>query len=163
MKDFLNFLIKRSISYLQEDLNIEVIDSVFEIICPKKMKMKKNTVMIGLGGNINSLISIGSDDLLLDKILESFLEGAPIDNKDIADIRDSLSCEIANIIIGNAISPFANDSIINITPPILIYEESSFFKYKDSKITSVTIKTKFGEMLVVVTMPKIDKFSKQLK
>jgi len=154
MKNLSSLLMDRSISFLQEDMNIKVINSKFEITCPKKTKLKENMAMIGLGGNINSLVCIGSDDILLDKIVEAFLEGEIINDKDLNDIRESVSCEVANIIIGNAITTLAKDSIINITPPIFIYKGKSLFKDKTSKITITTIKTNFGEMLISVIMSK---------
>lgn len=161
MKNMLVLLMDRTISFLKEDMGIEVIDEKLEVTCPQKIKLKKNTAMIGLGGDVNSLVSIGTDDELLKKITNNFIDDEEFDIDEIQGINESMCCEIANIIIGNVLKS-TDDTTINITPPILVYEAKSLFKYKNAAITTATIKTNYGEALVSIVMSS-ELFENELK
>ncbi len=54
-----------------------------------------------------------------------------------------------------------DDSIINITPPILIHEAKSLAKYKNSMILETKISTVNGDIQLTVIGPK-DVFSDKL-
>ena len=76
------------------------------------------------------------------------------DAEELAEIRESVACEVVNIIVGNALKNPIDDTVLSITPPILIYEAKRLFKYKDSKIATSVIKTQYGEMLISAVGPK---------
>jgi len=101
--DILTPLIERSISFLQDDLNINVITDKIEVIHTAKIDLKKNTAMIGTGGSIQVLITIGYDDNLLEKIVLAFLEGEEPVEAEKEELYESVSCEFVNIIVGNAL------------------------------------------------------------
>jgi len=159
--DILSPLIQRSISFLKDDLEIDVISENIDIISPKKVKLKKNTAMLGTGGSVQVLITMGYDDKLLDKVVEAFLEGEEAEEDELEEIQESVSCEVVNTIVGNALKNPLDGTTLGITPPILISEAKSLFKQKSSEIAAATIKTKFGEMLLTVVGPK-ELFSKTL-
>ncbi|MFT5661394.1 MAG: CheY-specific phosphatase CheX [Sulfurimonas sp.] len=154
-------LVKRSISFLQNDLEINVSSDSTDGVSTKKVNLKKNTAMIGTGGSVQVLVTMGYDDALLDKIIEAFLEGEEIDEDEMDEVKESVSCEVINTIVGNALKNPLDDTALSITPPILIYEATSLFKQKSSQIVTATIKTEFGEMLVTVVGPKAS-YSKTL-
>jgi len=152
--EILSPLIQRSISFLKEDLEIQVISENIDIILPNKIKLKKNTAMLGTGGNVQVLISMGYDDALLAQVVEAFLEGEAIEEDEREEIQESVSCEVVNTIVGNALKNPLDGTTLSITPPILISEAKSLFKQKSSQIAAATITTEFGEMLVTVVGPK---------
>lgn len=147
-------ILSRTISFLNDEMGITVISKNPEISSPKKVELKKNTAMIATGGSVQVLITMGYDDVLLEKLMEAFLEGEEIDEEEIDEIRESVSSEVINIIVGNALTNPIDDTVLNITPPILIYEAKSLFKHKSSKIAAATIKTNFGDMLLSIIGPK---------
>jgi len=148
-------LVERSITYLRDDLEIGIESDKIELISPKKIDLKKNTSMIGIGGSVQLLMTIGYDDELLDKLVEVFLEGEEIEDEDeLQEIKDSVSCEILNTIVGNALKNPVDNTTLSITPPILISEAKSLSKQKDSQIAIAIIKTEFGELLLTVVGPK---------
>ena len=73
--DILMPLVERSISFLRDELDISVLSESIEVLSPTKVELKKNTAMIGTGGSVQVLITIGYDDELLSKVVEAFLEG----------------------------------------------------------------------------------------
>lgn len=154
-------LAKRSISFLREDLEIKVESENIDIMSPRKVKLKKNTAMLGTGGSIQVLITMGYDDELLDKVVEAFLEGEEIDDEEREEIQESVSCEVVNTIVGNALKNPLDGTTLGITPPIVISEAKSLFKQKSSQIATATIKTEYGEMLLTAVGPK-EKFSSTL-
>jgi len=159
--EVLSPLIQRSISFLKDDLEIDVIVEHIDIMSPKKVKLKKNTAMLGTGGSVQVLITIGYDDKLLEKVVEAFLEGEEVEEDELEEIQESVSCEVVNIIVGNALKNPLDGTTLGITPPILISEAKSLFKQKSAQIAAATIKTEFGEMLLTVVGPK-ELFSKAL-
>ena len=154
-------LLKRSISFLQDDLGIKVLSDLTNAMDAKKVDLKKNTAMIGTGGSIQALVTMGYDDALLDKIVEAFLEGEEVEEEELDEVKESVSCEVINTIVGNALKNPLDGSTLGITPPILIYEAKSLFRQKSSQIVAATIETEFGEMLVTVIGPK-ESFSETL-
>ena len=152
--EILSPLVQRSISFLKDDLEIAVISENIDIISPKKVKLKKNTAMLGTGGSIQVLITMGYDDKLLDKVVEAFLEGEEIEEDELEEIQESVSCEVVNTIVGNALKNPLDGTTLGITPPILISEAKSLFKQKSSQIAAATIKTEFGDMLLTAVGPK---------
>ena len=117
--------------------------------------------MIGTGGSIQVLITMGYDDNLLDKLVEAFLEGEEVDEEELDEIKESVSCEIINTVVGNALKNPLDGTTLGITPPILIYEAKSLFRQKSSQIATSVLKTEFGEMLLTAVGPK-ETFSKIL-
>ena len=154
-------LVERSISFLQDELGINVSSDEIEIVSPQKVELKKNTAMIGTGGSVQVLITIGYDDGLLNKVVEAFLEGDEVDEDEKDEIHESVSCEFVNTIVGNALQNPLDGTTLSITPPILIYEAKSLFKHKSSKIAVAKIQTDFGEMLLTTIGPK-ETFAKEL-
>lgn len=154
-------LVERAISFLQDDLGITVSSENIELLSPHKVELKKNTAMIGTGGSIQVLITIGYDDALLGKIVEAFLEGEEVDEDEKDEIQESVSCEFVNTIVGNALKNPLDGTTLSITPPILICEAKSLFKQKSSKIAIAKIQTEFGEMLLTTIGPK-ETFAQEL-
>lgn len=159
--EILQPLVKRSMSFLKDDLGIAIDSQEINIMFPKKIELKKNTAMIGTGGSIQVLITMGYDDTLLDKLVEAFLEGEEVEEEELDEIRESVSCEIVNTIVGNALKNPLDGTTLGISPPILIYEAKSLFKQKSSQVAIAKIKTEFGEMLLSAVGPK-ESFSKVL-
>lgn len=154
-------MMDRTVSFLNEEMGIEVISNSSEITSPKKVELKKNTAMIGTGGSIQVIITMGYEDELLEKLMEAFLEGEEVDEEEVDEVRESVSSEVINTIVGNALVNPVDGTTLSITPPILIYEAKSLFKHKSSKIATAKIQTVFGDMLLTVVGPK-ESFVKEL-
>ena len=139
-----------------ERLNLEQIissmDRHYLTVCVGQLR--KNTAMIGTGGSVQVLITMGYDDVLLEKLMKAFLEGEEVDEEEIDEVRESVSSEVINTIVGNALVNPIDGTALSITPPILIYEAKSLFKNKSSRIAAATISTEFGDMLLTVVGPK---------
>ncbi len=154
-------LVQRAINFLQDDLGISVSSDDVKLLSPQKVDLKKNTAMIGTGGSVQVLITIGYDDALLGKIVEAFLEGEEVDDDEKDEIQESVSCEFVNTIVGNALKNPLDGTTLSITPPILICEAKSLFKQKSSIIAVANIQTEFGEMLLTTIGPK-ETFAQEL-
>jgi len=159
--EVLSPIVIRAIGFLKNDLGIAVKSEDVSIVSSLKLELKKNTAMIGTGGSIQVLITMGYDDVLLDKIVEAFLEGEEVEEEELEEIRESVSCEMINTIVGNALQNPLDGTTLGITPPILIYEAKSLFRQKKSQIATAIIETAFGEMLLTVVGPK-ESFTQRL-
>ncbi|MFA6137225.1 MAG: chemotaxis protein CheX [Sulfurimonas sp.] len=147
-------MLERAISFLTDDMQIKVTSNSAEVVCPNQVELKKNTAMIGTGGSIQVIITMSYDDQLLEKLVEVFLEGEEADEDELDEIRESVSSEIVNTVVGNALTNPLDGTTLTITPPILIYEAKSLFKHKSSRIATAIVTTEFGDMLLTVIGPK---------
>ena len=161
VEEVLHPLLARAISFISGDLGIDVLADTTEILSPTSVNLKTNTAMIGTGGAIQVMITMGYDDKLLEKIVEAFLEGEEADEDEMDEIRESVSCEVINTIVGNALRNPVDDTTLSITPPIAIYEAKSLFKHKSSKIATATLKTEYGDMLLTAIGPRAN-YEKEL-
>ena len=160
-KDILMPIVNRTVSFLNDDMGITVISHDLEIICPNKVELKKNTSMIGTGGTIQVIITMSYDDDVLEELVKAFLEGEEADEGEMDEIRESVSSEIANTVVGNALTNPVDGTILTITPPVLIYEAKSLFRHKSSAIAMARVKTNFGEILLTAIGPK-ESFANEL-
>jgi len=160
-KDLLVPIIRRVKTYLEEEMKIDVFNCS-EIVYPKNIHLKRNTIMIGTSGSIKLIITLGYDDLLLNKLVEIFTHGDNIEDIDTNEVKNSVACEISNTIIGNAINNPIDNSDIYITPPVLVSEAKTLYKDKDSKFVYVSLVTKYGEIQLTAVGPK-EQFEDELE
>ena len=154
-------IIDRLKSFLENDMNIDVIKDESKIVNSEHVTLKEQTVLIATGGSVQLIITMGFDDEILDKLVEEFCYGAVYEGDELIEIQESVACEVSNTVIGNAIKNPIDDSVINITPPILIHEAKSLAKYKNSMILETKIITEDGDIQLAVIGPK-DLFSNKL-
>jgi len=147
-------IINRAKSFLQDDMNIAVINDESKIVDSEHVTLKKNTVLIGTGGSVQVIITLGFDNEVLDKLVEEFCYGEAYEGDELIEMQESVACETSNIIIGNALKNPVDDTLINITPPILIHEAKSLAKYKNSMILESKINTIAGEVQLTAIGPK---------
>lgn len=147
-------ILNRLKDFLEKDMKIKVLDDESEIIDSKHIVLKENTVFIGTGGSIQLFITMGYEKELLEKLVDIFYVGDILDEKEFLEMQESVACEISNTVIGNAIKNPIDDSIIHITPPVLIHDAKSLTKYKDSIILKTDITTELGNIQMTVIGPK---------
>lgn len=153
-KELLMPMLERSVSFFNNDMGISVTSKSSEVVCPKQVELKKNTAMVGTGGTIQVIITMSYNDILLEKLVEAFLEGEEPEEEEMDELRESVSSEIVNIIVGNSLTNPVDGTLLTLTPPVLIYEAKSLFRHKSSGIATATIVTEFGDMLLTVIGPK---------
>lgn len=147
-------IVNRTVTFLQEDMIIDVLNKTVDIDEVNDAILKDNTVMIGTGGDIQVILTFGYDQRLIEKLVYVFMDGEIVDEDEKEEIEQSVCCEIANTIIGNSIKNPMGESLISITPPILIKAAKSFTKYKNSTILVSVIKTNFGDLHLSAVGPK---------
>lgn len=145
----LDSLILQTKLLLQEDMKLEILDvettkSEYEVL-----SLKEFTLMIGIGGKISLMAVISFDANLLDKLVSIFMDGEDVDPDEVTEIRESVTGEVINTIIGLALPTFPNRGKgVTITPPITINEASVLKKHKNSRILSANVTTNFGTVSI---------------
>ncbi|WP_428026044.1 chemotaxis protein CheX [Arcobacter sp.] len=153
-KELLLPILERLREFLKKDMGIDVLNENSEIIDAKHIVLKKDTVFIGTGGSVQLFVTMGYDKELLAKLVDVFYVGDFSSEEEYIEIKESVACEIANIVIGNAIKNPVDNSIIKITPPILIHDAKSLTKYKNSIILRTDINTNIGNLQMTVIGPQ---------
>ena len=145
----LDSLILQTKLLLQEDMKLEILDvettkSEYEVL-----SLKDFTSMIGVGGKISLMTVISFDGELLNKLVSIFMDGEEVSEDEIDEIRESVTGEVINTIIGLALPTFPNRGKgVTITPPITINEASVLKKHKNSRIVSANVTTNFGTVSI---------------
>ena len=151
----LDALILQSKLFLSGDMDINIQNVDIEDRSPDKLILKDYTSMIGTGGKLNSMIIISFENHLLDKLVELFMDGEEVEEEELEEIKDSVSGETINTIIGLALPTFPNRGKgVTITPPITINDASNIKKYKNAKIISADITTEFGALSISAMGPE---------
>lgn len=134
---------------LQEDMKLEILDVETVITNYDVLPLKVFTSMIGVGGKINLMTVISFDEELLDKLVSIFMDEEEVSLDELDEIRESVTGEVINTIIGLALPTFPNRGKgITITPPITINDASVLKKHKNSKIISANVTTNFGNVSI---------------
>jgi chemotaxis protein CheX len=145
----LDVLILQSRLFLSEDMAIDIksIDIVDDSI--DKLILNDYTSMIGTGGMLNIMIIISFEKKLLDHLVKLFMDDEDVEDDEKDEVYNSVSGETINTIVGLALSTFPNRGKgVTITPPIIINDASNIKKYKNSKIVTANIATKYGNMCI---------------
>lgn len=116
----------------------------------EKIELKKYTTTIGIGGTLNLLFYVTYNEALLDSLTRAFAYGQ-IDESEFQELRESTAGEIANMIIGHAVSDFPNRGKgVTITPPVTIEDAKSILKTNGTGIISAWLSTPHGKIEVNV-------------
>lgn len=145
----LDSLILQTRLLLQEDMKLKILDVETVTTNYDVLPLKVFTSMIGVGGKINLMTVISFDEKLLDKLVSIFMDEEEVSLDELDEIRESVTGEVINTIIGLALPTFPNRGKgITITPPITINDASVLKKHKNSKIISANVKTNFGNVSI---------------
>jgi chemotaxis protein CheX len=145
----LDALILQTKLFLSGDMDIEIEDVKIDELNPDKLILKDFTSMIGTGGTLNAMIVVSFEEKMLDHLVELFMDGEEVEEEELEEVRDSVTGETINTIIGLALPTFPNRGKgVTITPPITINDASNIKKYKNSKIVSAEILTSYGKLTI---------------
>lgn len=145
----LDSLILQTKLLLQEDMKLEIVNLETIRADYETLTLKEFTSMIGVGGKINLMTVISFDVDLLNKLVSIFMDGEEVAQDEVDEIRESVTGEVINTILGLSLPTFSNRGKgITITPPITINEASVLKKHKNSRIVSVNITTNFGTVSI---------------
>ena len=145
----LDSLILQTKLLLQEDMKLEIVNLETIRADYETLTLKEFTSMIGVGGKINLMTVISFDVNLLNKLVSIFMDGEEVAQDEVDEIRESVTGEVINTILGLSLPTFSNRGKgITITTPITINEASVLKKHKNSRIVSVNITTNFGTVSI---------------
>ncbi|MFA6760737.1 MAG: hypothetical protein WCR69_06830 [Sulfuricurvum sp.] len=113
----------------------------------------KNSSLIAITSNSSLFVAIGYDSQLFDIVAGHCLNGEEVSEDELVELRESISSEAINIIVGNALQTPPTGVAINISTPLYIDEIDSVFKDKLARVATTTIDTLFGSMYIAVVKP----------
>lgn len=144
-------IVNRVTTYLQSDMNIHLNKKAkFTYTSIDNVVLKKFTSYIHISGLVEVSVCVSYDLFLLDEILEEFNQGEAIDPEELSAYRESVSKEVLNIIVGNALFNPYDKTILEITSPFITDYDELCSHDINEKIAHVIIDTEFGEMQVLV-------------
>lgn len=142
-------LILQAKLFLSEDMDINIDSVEIQEIDSLKLNLKQSTSMIGVGGKLNLIVVISFDVNMLQKLVELFMDGEEPEEDEEDEIKESVTGEVINTILGLALPTFPNrGKDVTITPPITINDVSSLKKHKNASIVSAEITTEYGTLSI---------------
>lgn len=144
-------VINRATTYLQSDMKINIRNkATFSYAFIDEIKIKSYCAYIHISGLVDVSVCISYDQFLLDKLLNEFNQGHEISNSDLAEFRESISKEVVNIIVGNALFNPYDKTVLEITTPYILEYDDLVSHSSHHKIAHVIIDTEYGEMQILV-------------
>lgn len=143
LKEVLKAIVHQVEIFMNEEMKIETeFDGEYRSV--DKVELKKYTTTIGIGGTLNLLFYATYNELLLDNMTRRLAYGE-IAEDEFNELRDSAAGEIANMIMGQALSYFPNRGLgVSITPPVTIEDAKSIVKTNGTGIINAILSTPYG-------------------
>ena len=146
---------QRTISFLADEMGIELVSREFEVHFPSRIELHPYTAMIGIGGAVSLMFTMSFENDALEALTKAFVYDAIADGE-METIKESVACEVANTVIGNAIPNFPNKGTgITITPPVTVECGKSISKNASSTIATAVIKTASGNITLAIISPEV--------
>ncbi|MBL0721822.1 MAG: hypothetical protein JJV88_04500 [Sulfurovum sp.] len=144
-------VVNRATTYLQSDMNINIKNkALFSYLFIDEIALKHYCSYIHISGLVDVSVCVSYDESLVDKLLNEFNQGHIVEDSEIELYRESISKEVINIIIGNALFNPYDKSVLEITTPHIIEYEELIIHDVHQRIAHVTIDTEYGEMQILV-------------
>lgn len=141
----------RTISYMQEDLEITVTETTEGIEKTVDLPLFPITAFIKMKGMLNGVFSMSFEYSLAKALTANFMFGGDMDipeNEMKLYVEDTVS-EIANVIIGNATKDLPDmDKYVTFEAPFTLDAEAASLKYRGMEITTHTISTTDGKCTI---------------
>ena len=139
INSILNSISNTSVSFLEDDMSVDIIDKNYE----KAVCVQNFYGGVKLSNDINIICIIDIEKDLLNHILKIFLTN--IRQEETNELRDEMSKEIANTIVGLSISKFpAPYNEMSMSPPLEINEKEIKNLLAKYPFLEKTIQTNLG-------------------
>lgn len=140
INSILNSISSASASFLEDDMSVEIIDKNYE----KDVYAQNFYGAVKLSSDLNLICIIVIEKNLLNHILKIFLPDIK-DEEETYELRDEMSKEIANTIVGLSISKFpAPYNEMSMSPPLEINEKEIKNLLAKYPFLEKTIQTNLG-------------------
>ncbi|MFT5662393.1 MAG: two-component system chemotaxis sensor kinase CheA [Sulfurimonas sp.] len=144
-------VVNRATTYLQSDMKINIKNKAeFSYALIDDIQIKEYCSYIHISGLVDVSVCISYDQFLLDKLLNEFNHGHPINDSEVVEYRESISKEVINIIVGNALFNPYDKTVLEITTPCIIKHDELITHNFQQNIAHVVIDTEYGEMQILV-------------
>ncbi len=111
------------------------------------MGLRQVTVIIGLGGAVNVLVSFSFDARLMDHLFAAFTADIQVPEDETELYTHESASEIANTILGHCTSDLAQSGQkITMSPPIIVRDGKTIQRDKNAVFASLCVTTEQGEL-----------------
>ncbi len=140
----------RSCSFLNEDMGFECVSKEFDILTVSKLPAYPYMVEIKISGSVNYKFIMSFEANALEEVAKFFIVDAQGEGA-YEFMKEQVACEVANTVLGNAITQFPNKGEgIVITPPYMIGINNAQIKNKGATICTTEIKTASGIVMLAL-------------
>lgn len=146
----LNPIASRTLSFMSDDMGIELVSKDFDILAVTMLSPYPYMVEIGISGSINCSFIMGFEADVLRDAAAVFNDDEQQDAEDTL-MYEQVAFEIANTVLGNAIANFPNHGHgIIITAPSIVAADDELLKKTNAIICSTEIEASVGSIMVAI-------------
>jgi len=154
-KQLIEDVTDKTISFLDKETSLKVIDKTFEANDQTHMDLKNISSLISIGGNLNAYIVFSFDRDLIFQIFKNYTKGLDLVPEEQATDIEETAGEMLNIIIGNTLTLFQKKGeAIHFSTPIIISEAKRIMRSRNAKFFQSDLDTDYGAMRIFLVGPK---------
>ncbi len=156
VKRLIDAVTNRCVEYLQDDMNLQVLGMEYDLQDMKVLSLRDLTALVAVGGNLGLYIAFSFDQPVIEHLFEAFTEELDLDNnEEKIEFLEETAGEFINTVIGNALADVPkNETVISLTPPVVLGEAKSIVRHKNAYFYIALIKTSIGNLSVMCIGPE---------
>lgn len=156
-RNIVEIIADQSIGYFEDEFKIDVISKKIFLKNISRINLDYLTSIISIKGHIDSLIAFSYEKKLIDKLFQLFTADIEVAEDEVDGYLEESACEIMNIIIGNSTKKMEiSDSLLTLSPPIVLKEAKNLINKKNSEFYNSLISTEFGNMNLFLIIQRND-------
>jgi CheY-specific phosphatase CheX len=138
-------LVDRTRNFLTGHIGIDVTGVHAVTVDGDHLALRRETAVIGVGGNAGALIAFSFPEELVDVLYMRLTAGLGIPQGEQALYRRETISEIANVIVGHCTADFATDGEhIAMTPPVFLEDAKELYRMHNATLGTIEVHTSIG-------------------
>jgi len=148
-------IVERTVTFFREDLHI----NIHRVTCSRedvqKLQPRHLTSLIAMEGSMRLYLAFSFDKPLIEHAFEVYIEDIEVAEDERERYIEETAGDIINIIAGNATGSLPSEGpAVSISPPVVISEAKSIFRYKEAQFYTACLETDYGKMDIYCIGPK---------
>lgn len=154
-REIIEVVTDNCINYFENEFDMDVISKKIFLKDVSKINLDYLTSIITSKGHLPALFAFSYEKPLIDKLFQLFTEGIDVDEDEVDVYLEESACEIMNIVIGNATGSLEKaNSLLTLSPPIVLKEAKNLINKKDSEFYNSVISTSCGNVNIYLIIQK---------
>ena len=146
---------KRSMTFLQEEIDLDVSNQEIKLEDVHKLELKYLTSLMSIEGPLKVYLAFSFEQDLLERVFQVYSEDIEIEEDEVDMYLEETAGDVINIILGNATADLSNEGpAIYLSPPVIITEAKNIVRHRGAQFITTDLVTDYGNLSVYCVGPK---------